>query len=322
MIKTMKNILTIVILCIAFNARCIDRSPIFAFYDFNKTFYNPAYAGADKKISLTMMGNSWYYQSKYSWYPYGYNPVKVSNSTDYNYIANLDASIFSKGRHNIGAGVLFYHQVPSNNRIDYEEHNEARLNISYGYQLKHGSIRAGISLEQMQDKVNFNISPPLGPFAATGYSRNIGAGVMYSHAKHGTYIGISSNYLISHRLAQGYEVYESYRPNFCILAGTDIQLSKSWVGQPSLIIPVYGAQINFCAIYKKKLTIGTGYSIGYDSWPIILGYNIGRFSVRYSNTTYIHILPNVFMTTNQHTIGFKYTVPEKSRDTNFRHLLP
>lgn len=263
-------------------------------------------------MSMTSLGNIWYYNTKHGWLrDAGGN--KVYNSPDYNYVVNLDAPLFTKGNHSIGIGGLFYHQLPSNNRIDYEEHNEVRLNMSYGYQIKGSCIRAGISLDQMQDKISYNFNLPLGVFAATGYSRNIGAGIMLGNIKKGLYIGVSSNYLISHRMTKENIVYKSYQPNFCLLAGTDLKLSKKWIGQPSFIMMRYGySQVNFCIIYKKKLTVGTGYSINDDSWPIILGYALGRFSFRYSNTTYISILPNEFMTTAKHTLGLKYTFNQRA----------
>lgn len=309
----MKQLIITLALCTATTAKCYEALPIFAFYDFNKSFYNPAFTGAGKKITLTFIGNSWYYQPKYTWVSSinGWYDYRIANSPDYNYSANLDAQVFTKGKHSIGAGILFYHKTPSNNEKDYEAHNEARLNVSYGYKLGHSSVRAGISLSQMQDKLHVDIVSPFNNFNATGYSRNIGAGFVYSHSKHATYIGVSLNYLISRTLAKGNIIFQTYQPNFCFMTGTDIKLSKNWVGQPSLIVVRYGyAQVNFCVEYKKKLTLGTGYSIDRDYWPIILGYRVGRFSLQYANTTYISVSPNSFMPSSQHTIGLKYTIPQ------------
>ena len=185
-----------------------------------KNFYNPAGAGADKKMKV---------YAAYSDQMSGFenNPKTI--------LINIDAPIpFIRSDHNLGLGVV-------NDEIGRFENQHLYLNYAYGFKLFGGRLAIGAQAGLINCTFNNNglifgessIDPAFPSGNADGNTVDFGAGLLYQHKYF--YAGLSGIHLNSPMVLIGEKNEMEVDPYFNFMAGGNIPIKNTLLSvQPTL----------------------------------------------------------------------------------------
>lgn len=185
-----------------------------------KNFYNPAGAGADKKMKV---------YAAYSDQMSGFenNPKTI--------LINIDAPIpFIRSDHNLGLGVV-------NDEIGRFENQHLYLNYAYGFKLFGGRLAIGAQAGLINCTFNnnglifgeSNIDPAFPSGNADGNTVDFGAGLLYQHKYF--YAGLSGIHLNSPLVLIGEKNEMEVDPYFNFMAGGNIPIKNTLLSvQPTL----------------------------------------------------------------------------------------
>ena len=185
-----------------------------------KNFYNPAGAGADKKMKV---------YAAYSDQMSGFenNPKTI--------LINIDAPIpFIRSDHNLGLGVV-------NDEIGRFENQHLYLNYAYGFKLFGGRLAIGAQAGLINCTFNNNglifgessIDPAFPSGNADGNTVDFGAGLLYQHKYF--YAGLSGIHLNSPLVLIGEKNEMEVDPYFNFMAGGNIPIKNTLLSlQPTL----------------------------------------------------------------------------------------
>ncbi len=183
-------------------------------------FYNPAGAGADKKMKV------------YAAYAHQMSGFENNPKT---MLINIDAPIpFIRSDHNLGLGIL-------NDEIGMFSNQHLYLNYAYGFKLLGGRMAVGAqiglinsSFENKDLIFGESSNDPAFPSGnADGNTFDVGAGILYQHKYF--YAGVSGIHLNCPLILMGEKNELQVDPYFNFMAGGNIPIKNTLVSiQPTL----------------------------------------------------------------------------------------
>lgn len=217
----MKKWLLIIILTIVALADASAQFDVhFTHYWEMQNFYNPAAAGATKKLNA---------YAAYS------NQLTGFENSPKSMLLNVDAPIpFVRSDHNLGFGIL-------NDEIGLFKNQHMYINYAYGLKLFKGRMVAGLQVGLVNSAFdNSKIilggesnDPAFPSGKADGNSFDIGAGLLYQHKYF--YVGVSGLHLNAPLILLGERNEIQIDPYFNFTAGGNIPLKNTLITvQPSL----------------------------------------------------------------------------------------
>ena len=245
----------------------------FSNYEYNRLFYNPAYAGSSSFMEAVLAyRNQW---------------VDVEGAPE-TAILSIQSPL---NRKSFGLGAIVY-----NNQFGIQKDNAVFIDYAYHMQISYeGSLSLGIQAGFVNKQVNWtklttydpNFSAPHDPaFPDQDISTwvpNFGIGLYYYTPKY--YLGFSAPRLLSNNQPSSDEVsdnmkFEPKEITFYFGGGAGFEMNPKLYFKPSLLLvgSYSGSTIalsNFNFAHDNGVSVGAGYRTD-DSWAGLIGYQLSQ----------------------------------------------
>ncbi|RUT73247.1 PorP/SprF family type IX secretion system membrane protein [Ancylomarina longa] len=256
----------------------------FSNYNYNRLFYNPAYAGTSRFMEAVIA-----YRNQWVGIEGSPETALVSVQAPVNYT-------------NFGLGAIFY-----NNKFGIQQDNAIFLNYAYHFQVSYNGIlslgvQAGFVNKQIKwtnlTRFDPNFPSPNDPaFPSQDISTwvsNFGIGLYYYTPEY--FISFSAPRLLSNNQpsTEGLSnnlTFDVKQIHFFLGAGINLPINNEINFVPSLLLTSsYSSStnmnMNFDFIHESGVSIGMGYRSD-DSWAALIGYQLNpklRFSYSYEKS--------------------------------------
>jgi len=256
----------------------------FSNYNYNRLFYNPAYAGTSRFMeAIIAYRNQW---------------VDIEGSPETALVSVQAPVNYTK----FGLGAVFY-----NNKFGIQQDNAIFLNYAYHFQINNqGILSMGVQAGFINKQIKWtnltqfdpNFPSPNDPTFPTQdistWVSNFGIGLYYYTPKY--FINFSAPRLLSNNqpTAKGLSNNLSFdvkQINFYLGTGINLPFNNEIDFVPSLLlVSSYSSStnlnLNLDFIHESGFSVGTGYRTD-NSWAALIGYQLNpklRFSYSYEKS--------------------------------------
>ncbi|EIM75060.1 hypothetical protein A3SI_14544 [Nitritalea halalkaliphila LW7] len=240
-----------------------QQDPQFTQYMFNKTFYNPAFAGQESGYVFSALHRS-------QWFNY----TGTGN-------APTTQLITANGRldkYNLGFGLNIV-----NDDIGPTINQELNLSVAYHRRIRRGVLSMGLSGGAFASTIRFGELDPVNPDLVlpdagreTQINFNIGAGIVYDTRDY--YVGISSRHVNQPAFNFGDGAENPLRNHSYLTAGYRIRSLAMWEFEPSFLIKTVGFNnfsydVSVIATHNRTISGGLAFR-GQEGVSVLLGYSL------------------------------------------------
>ncbi|MES2616466.1 MAG: type IX secretion system membrane protein PorP/SprF [Bacteroidota bacterium] len=325
----MAKILTTLLICFyLINAKAYNGNtstyveiPFYTNYLFNKAIFNSAYAGFERKSSVTLLGNFQHNgpdsRNRFEYYPNNSNYPRPSISSNFNNIQLSGQTAFTVKKSQLGISLLF-----NNHESKYESRQQFQLNEAMHIPLKEGYLSIGLGGTLFMntfsgDRLNQTIDTPKFDKIYKNNFLTSQVGIAYINKDKHFYAGIGINNLYT-KLPTTIYIKDQLLLNiypatiFNISAGKIIKHNEKLQSHINAICMMYNGgpvvSADYAMQYNNQLKVGINYTsselYGEKTGGASLGYTYKKIDINYGFNIYLSRIMSVL--SGIHQVGINY----------------